>query len=47
MTPDGSSREACADAMWNDDRATQRLGMSLEHVAPGQATLCMTVHRPA
>ncbi|WP_220335169.1 hydroxyphenylacetyl-CoA thioesterase PaaI [Paracoccus thiocyanatus] len=35
--------EASAQAMWNDDSASQRLGMSLDHIAPGQATLSMTV----
>ncbi|SIQ60876.1 acyl-CoA thioesterase [Paracoccus thiocyanatus] len=35
--------EASAQAMWNDDSASQRLGMSLDHVAPGQATLSMTI----
>lgn len=35
--------EACAREMWADDRASQRLGMSLDHVAPGEATISMTV----
>ena len=35
--------EACAAAMWNDDSASQRLNMSLDHIAPGQATLTMTI----
>nr|WP_272212633.1 hydroxyphenylacetyl-CoA thioesterase PaaI [Marinicella sp. W31]MDC2878547.1 hydroxyphenylacetyl-CoA thioesterase PaaI [Marinicella sp. W31] len=35
--------EACAKAMWNDDNASQRLGMRLEHIAPGEATLSMTL----
>jgi len=35
--------EACATAMWNDDSASQNLGMSLDHVAPGEATLSMTI----
>lgn len=33
----------CADAMWSDDRASQGLGMRLEHVGPGTATLSMTI----
>ena len=33
--------EACARAMWRDDGPSRRLGMSLDHVAPGQATLTM------
>ncbi|MBB6178717.1 hydroxyphenylacetyl-CoA thioesterase PaaI [Pseudorhizobium flavum] len=35
--------EASARAMWNDDAASQRLGMSLDHIAPGHATLSVTV----
>lgn len=35
--------EACAKAMWNDDSASQRLGMSLDHIAPGEATLSMDI----
>ncbi|AGT08252.1 hydroxyphenylacetyl-CoA thioesterase PaaI [Paracoccus aminophilus] len=35
--------EACAKAMWNDDSASQRLGMSLDHIAPGEATLSMEI----
>ncbi len=33
----------CAEAMWRDDRASQTLGMSLDAVGPGTATLSMTV----
>ncbi|MEZ5751511.1 MAG: hydroxyphenylacetyl-CoA thioesterase PaaI [Paracoccaceae bacterium] len=36
---------ACAQAMWADDNATQHLGMQLEFVAAGQATMSMTVRR--
>jgi acyl-CoA thioesterase len=42
MTPQELA-EASALAMWNDDSASQRLGMVLDHVAPGAATLSMTV----
>ena len=42
MTPQVIA-QACAEAMWNDDRASQRLGMTIEHVGPGEATLGMTV----
>ena len=35
--------ERCAEAMWRDDRASQALGMSLDTVGPGTATLSMTV----
>ena len=34
---------ACADAMWADDNATQALGMVLEDVGPGHATMAMQV----
>jgi acyl-CoA thioesterase len=34
---------ASADAMWADDAATSGLGIELLSVAPGQATLAMTV----
>jgi acyl-CoA thioesterase len=35
--------EASAKAMWAQDRASQGLDMKLEHVAPGEATLSMTI----
>ena len=35
--------EACAEAMWAEDRASQGLGMRIERIAPGEATLAMTV----
>ncbi len=44
MTPQALA-EACAHAMWNDDHATRALGMSLDAVAPGQATVAMTIGR--
>ncbi|MCG7505914.1 hydroxyphenylacetyl-CoA thioesterase PaaI [Mesorhizobium retamae] len=34
---------ASAEAMWRDDRASRLLGMELEHVAPGEATVSFTV----
>src|SRR4051795_5608511 len=42
MTPDETARRS-ADAMWAGDRASQALGMALESVGPGSATLSMTV----
>ena len=42
MTPQELA-EASAAAMWNDDAASQRLGMEIVHIAPGAATLAMTV----
>jgi acyl-CoA thioesterase len=35
--------EACAEAMWAGDATTQRLGMRIERIAPGEATLSMEV----
>lgn len=35
--------QECADAMWNQDRASQRLGMSRPVVAPGRATISMRI----
>ena len=42
MTPQDCA-DACAKAMWQDDSASQKLGMALGPVAPGQATMSMTV----
>ncbi len=42
MTPQEIAEES-ARAMWNADSASQRLGMSLDHIAPGEATLSMTL----
>jgi acyl-CoA thioesterase len=42
MTAEELAR-ACARVMWDDDQASQRLGMSLDHVAPGAARLSMTI----
>ncbi|MGZ4485523.1 MAG: hydroxyphenylacetyl-CoA thioesterase PaaI [Nocardioidaceae bacterium] len=42
MTPDERARRS-AQSMWADDRASQALGMQLLEVAPGRATLRMTV----
>jgi acyl-CoA thioesterase len=42
VSPDGLAR-ACADAMWQDDDASQGLGMEILDVKAGQATLAMTV----
>ena len=35
--------EACAAAMWSSDATSQRLGMRIDHIAPGEATLSMEV----
>lgn len=36
---------ACADAMWQDDRASKGLGMQIQRVAPGEAVISMTVRK--
>ena len=35
--------EACAKAMWDLDVASQDLGMRIDHIAPGEATLSMEI----
>lgn len=35
--------KACAETMWAEDRASQTLGMKVERIAPGEATLSMTI----
>jgi acyl-CoA thioesterase len=42
VTPDELAR-ASADAMWAADTASRGLGMAIVEVAPGRATLTMTV----
>ena len=42
MTADDLA-EACAAAMWRADRASEGLGITVEHIAPGAARLAMTV----
>lgn len=42
MDPDGIA-QASATALWAEDRASQDLGMRLERIAPGEATLSMVV----
>jgi len=41
--PPQALAEAVRDAMLADDRATRALGMTIEAIAPGSATACMTV----
>lgn len=45
MTVDAEQQtaRACADRMWAADHASRGMGMRLEHIAPGEAVLCMTV----
>jgi len=44
-TPDTLQQvaEACARLMWQDDGPSQRLGMTLDRIAPGEAALTMEV----
>lgn len=35
--------EACAERVWADDRASRTLGMKLDHVGPGIATVTMSI----
>jgi acyl-CoA thioesterase len=35
--------EACAEVMWAEDATSQRLGMRIERIAPGAATLSMEI----
>lgn len=37
--------QACAERIWSEDRASHALGMSLDHVGAGVATVCMVVRR--
>ena len=34
---------ACADAMWASDNASRHLGMKIVDIAPGRATITMTI----
>lgn len=40
---DAELAQACAAAMWADDLASQRLGMVLDRVAPGEAVMSMEI----
>ena len=42
MTPEETARRS-ADAMWAGDRASRGLGMSIDSVGPGTATVSMTL----
>src|SRR3954447_10894886 len=42
MTPEETARRS-AEAMWADDRASQALGMTLDRVGPGAATVSMVL----
>jgi acyl-CoA thioesterase len=35
--------QACAQAMWAEDQASQGLGMVVERVSPGEAVISMTI----
>jgi acyl-CoA thioesterase len=38
--------EACAKAMWDDDKASTGLGMEIVSVGPGRADVAMTITEP-
>lgn len=42
MSADGLAR-ACADAMWANDKASKHMGMKIEAISAGSATLSMIV----
>ena len=42
MTPQTRAEKSAA-AMWKTDTASQNLGMKIDHIAPGEATLSMPV----
>ena len=42
MTPDEVARR-CADLMWADDKASQALNVTIEHITPGAADVSMMV----
>ncbi len=42
MSPEETARRS-AESMWADDRASQALGMTLEAVGPGSATVSMVL----
>lgn len=42
MTPQDLAA-ACAASMWDDDQASQKLGMTIDHIAPGEAIMSMIV----
>ena len=42
LSPDDLAR-ACAEAMWNEDDASQGLGMEILQIKPGEATLSMAI----
>lgn len=44
MTRDAAEMaQACADAMWADDKASRAMGMQIEKVGPGFAVLSMSI----
>jgi acyl-CoA thioesterase len=44
MTRDADEMaQACADAMWADDKASRTMGMQIEKVGPGFAVLSMSI----
>ena len=44
MTPEAIARK-CADLMWTSDAASQDMGMRIDAIAPGSATMSMVVEK--
>jgi acyl-CoA thioesterase len=42
LAPEEVARRS-AEAMWADDKASRALGMEIDHVGPGEATITMTI----
>ena len=45
ITSDQDRAEKSAAAMWENDHASKGMGMSLDAIAPGKATMSMTVEK--
>ena len=45
MTSDQDRAEKSAAAMWENDHASKGMGISLDAIAPGKATMSMTVEK--
>ncbi len=43
MLDDDARARACAEVMWDSDRASQQLGMRIEYVTAGRARLSITI----
>ena len=43
MNDPQSIAEACADALWANDHASQKLGMEIKNISPGCAELALSL----